>query len=181
MTIGLKKIYTLIKMRLINSDVTISVNKTNVREHDRDFYIPLNSNYTLDINNKSDKTIDYRVSIDGTHVGTWRIYPKSSVSLERPVDKPYKFCFVDKDTIPELRNKKDTGVLVISEWVCKDPIEDLIWYEAGALETDGPCGATILADKSSQTFSHCPKLETTRIGEYTIGMKPSTAAPYMLL
>jgi hypothetical protein len=58
-------------------------------------YIPHNTQYVLNLRNTSKRQCEAEVTLDGKHVGTWVLGPKSSVTLERPANDHGRFTFFE--------------------------------------------------------------------------------------
>lgn len=162
-------------MHLLYSDVKIAVNQVPVIEsnENRCFYIPLNSYYTIDINNKSNKTIEYNIIIDNKFIGIWRVAPFKRISLERPAQQANKFYFIDKVNTPNLQFTPGPSRLIIGEWVCKqDPICS---EEMHPLETDS-LGGTVMGEASFQQFKNCKPRKKILVAEFYIRMKAAAVA-----
>lgn len=55
--------------------------------------LPHGRQYSLHLRNDRPVACDAAVSIDGRHVGTWRLGPRQSARIERPVDDEGRFTF----------------------------------------------------------------------------------------
>jgi hypothetical protein len=80
--------------------VTILPARDYEREFTRDgaWYLALNNGeeFSLELTNNRDVPVDVDVEIDGTDVGSWRIDPYSTITLERPADTARKFTFLSE-------------------------------------------------------------------------------------
>lgn len=58
------------------------------------YAVPHNSEYLVKMHNEGDLRVDATLKIDGIDMGTWRIEPYSSITIERPSNNNRKFTFV---------------------------------------------------------------------------------------
>jgi hypothetical protein len=148
-------------------------------------YISLshNSEYKLRLTNDNDTRVDATVWIDNENVGTWRVKPYRSITIERPVNVSRKFTFLEENTSSAYESgivsgaeenglikvifkpeKKHVsfGLLSVNS-TCRNGNHNL---NSHSLETnrsqsygmDFSSGGTGLGDYSSQRFSHTSAL-----------------------
>ena len=65
--------------------------------------------YRLVLGNRHSVRCDARVEIDGKHVGTWRIEPNGSITLERPVHDTGHFTFYQVGTKEAMQAALDSN------------------------------------------------------------------------
>lgn len=79
--------------------------------------LPHNTEYSLKLRNHNSTRCDAHVTIDGEHVGTWRVNANASIRIERPADVQRKFTFYKLGT-PEakkanLKSNEDLGLIAV--------------------------------------------------------------------
>lgn len=60
--------------------------------------LPNNSPYKIQLVNNRDQRCDATVTIDGVSVGTWRVPPYDSITIERPANINRRFLFFKQDS-----------------------------------------------------------------------------------
>jgi hypothetical protein len=68
-----------------------------------------NQTYKLSLRNSRYNRCDAEVTIDGQHVGTWRIGPRQTITLERPAHDDGKFTFYQVGTVEARQAALDEG------------------------------------------------------------------------
>jgi hypothetical protein len=73
--------------------------------------------YSISLDNSGPHPCDAEVSIDGGPVGVWRVDPRSTITLERPVDDTGRFTFYNAGTqearLAEVTNGPNAGLVTV--------------------------------------------------------------------
>jgi hypothetical protein len=155
------------------------------REFKRNGYVyyavPHNSEYKVKMHNGGDLRVDATLKIDGIDMGTWRIEPYSTITIERPADNNRKFTFVREGSwqgnmggvekgkfdnglievtfVPEHRS---SGQHLLQRAIYSDsiPMSNNISqkYNFSTTNDSYSTGGTVLGDDSSQRFSNASYL-----------------------
>lgn len=146
------------------------------------FAVPHKGEYKIKLTNQRETKADAVVTVDGEEVGTWRVNPYSSITLERPANINRKFIFVAENSkigrsTGVTPNSYNNGIISVIFKPAKKHFRSFWGNMRGAMEneiqfdcdTDSiykncsyskqqsanqtfESGATILGDKTSQHF-----------------------------
>ena len=123
--------------------------------------------YKIQIKNQSNRRSDVELFVDGSPVGTWRLNPYQTATLERPADVQRRFTFVKKESQEGglLGGKKsDLGLITA---VCKpekqvlrkrlatasaSSVSDGLEKISSRREESISAGGTVLGEHSDQEF-----------------------------
>ncbi|AYV82432.1 MAG: hypothetical protein Hyperionvirus1_11 [Hyperionvirus sp.] len=138
------------------------------------FSVPHKGEYKIKLGNNRETKVDAQVTIGGEDVGTWRVGPYSTITLQRPANINRKFTFVAEDsTIAKntgvKQNSYNNGLISV---LFKPAKLSFITPQTYSCEFDSCCnassrvkstnrsssGATILGDPSTQHFASAERI-----------------------
>lgn len=156
-----------------------------------------NETYKIKLGNNNFSRCDAVVTIDGSQVGTWRLQPKSSITIERPADIDKNFTFFkvgtsegnsaglklnDRDNglvqvefIPETIYKHSDFVLESATMNCKTADLNNIMPQASCRSYGQ--GGTGLQGKSDQQFGTARKIDRDYNRSTTISVRLVSSTP----
>ena len=131
-----------------------------------------NTQYSLNLKNHRHVPCDAEVTIDGNHVGTWRINPCNEIRIERPVHDTGHFTFFEVGTdeagMAGIAKKADNGLVSVT---FKPKIEYMPLRAAGLPRTEFSAGATGLTGESKQRFIDATNIEHDMSRAFTIHLR----------
>ena len=131
-----------------------------------------NTQYSLNLKNHRWVPCDAQVTIDGIHVGTWRIESRGEVQIERPVHDTGHFTFFQVGTeeadMAGITKNPDNGLISVTFKPKK---------ESNALRAGPLPGATGLSGESSQRFVDAIEIEHDMSRAFTIHIRLISKQP----
>jgi hypothetical protein len=127
-----------------------------------------NSTYTIQLSNFGKLNCDAEIKVDGKQVGTWRIPPKQSITLERPVHDTGRFTFYQFGT-PEaekvgLIRCPDLGLIsVLFKPEKLNRFPDVLYQRSP--------GGTGLSGESEQRFTEVSQLNYDKMAFVSIHLR----------
>lgn len=102
-------------MKIGDFEVTVNGESGGVQGY---ITLPHKTEYTVEMMSNCSCRCDAEVTIDGEHVGTWRIAPYGSIDIERPVSEARKFTFLSAESeeggsIASGISKSDRGLITV--------------------------------------------------------------------
>lgn len=155
-------------------------------------YCPLkhNSTYKLYMKNNTYHHCDASVTIDGEHVGTWRINYHKSIEIERPVHADRKFTFVRENSYQAHMgninpNNENNGLVVVkfipgkttyrsrsspsTNLMCNEM--KLCYSSSIAPVSNFSSGGTVLGEHSSQSFKDASNIDRDYASSQTLAIR----------
>jgi hypothetical protein len=163
-----------------------------------DGYVSMHHNTQYSIRMKNDRNVpcDAVVTVDGNHIGTWRIQRYGIIEVDRPADKARRLTFYRLDSAEAQQAqlvKNDSLGLVSVEFKPEkkiDPVMNTFWREdsresygvtldsysksAGLSKSFGAtrsAGGTGLSGQSNQVFSSTTALDYDMANAFTINLR----------
>lgn len=148
--------------------------------------------YTLQLSNINNRRCNAEVSIDGQHVGTWRLTPFQVAGIERPADEYKLFTFYATGTTEAAQSgiaSGDSQNGVITVRFTPEKIRPTVsyslasaspdrGYSRGTLESSTPMakggfseGGTGLSGRSNQVFTDAEYMELDYSAQVTINLR----------
>ncbi|MEX1047975.1 MAG: hypothetical protein WED15_00500 [Akkermansiaceae bacterium] len=131
-----------------------------------------NTQYSLNLKNHRLVPCDAEVTIDGIHVGTWRIESRGEIQIERPVHDTGYFTFFQVGTeeadMAGITKNPDNGLISVTF----KPKKERFVLNAGPLP-----GATGLSGESSQRFVNAIEIEHDMSRAFTIHIRLISKQP----
>lgn len=131
-----------------------------------------NTQYSLNLKNHRWVPCDAEVTIDGIHVGTWRIESRGEIHIERPVHDTGHFTFFQVGTeeadMAGITKNPDNGLISVTFKPKK---------ESNALNAGPLPGATGLSGESSQRFVNAIEIEHDMSRAFTIHIRLISKQP----
>ena len=127
--------------------------------------------YTISLSNSGPHPCDAELSIDGGPVGVWRVDPRSTINLERPVDDTGRFTFYNAGTqearLAAVPNGPNAGLVTVVFRPGK-------YVKLAPVLCSAPVrvpGGTGLSGMSHQEFNDADELEHFDGQEITINLR----------
>jgi hypothetical protein len=138
-----------------------------------DEYVELrhNTRYSLNLRNHRGVPCDAEVTIDGIHVGTWRIDASNEIRVERPVHDTGHFTFFEVGTLEAraagIVKESVNGLVSVTFKPAKD-YDDALY---AAPLRDYKSGATGLTGESTQRFHDATAIDHDENRFFTIHLR----------
>jgi hypothetical protein len=157
-----------------------------------DGYVSMRHDTQYSIRMKNDRSVpcDAVVTVDGNHIGTWRINSYQSIEIDRPADKARRLTFYRLDSAEaqqaQLTKNDNLGLVSIEFKPAKriDPVINTLWGEddrelygvtfdsyAFDASKSRSAGGTGLSGQSSQVFSSTAPLDYDMANAFTINLR----------
>jgi hypothetical protein len=154
-----------------------------------DGYVSMRHDTQYSIRMKNDRSVpcDAVVTVDGNHIGTWRINSYQSIEIDRPADKARRLTFYRLDSAEAHQaqlTKNDNLGLVSVEFKPAKRIEPVyraayvvnspLLSKGGGMESYGmtrSAGGTGLSGQSNQVFSSTTALDYDMANTFTINLR----------
>lgn len=157
-----------------------------------------NTQYAIRMKNDRNVPCDAVVTVDGNHIGTWRIQAFSTVEIDRPADKPRRLTFYRLDSVEaqqaQLQKNNDLGLVSVefkpskqfvintvaplSEWdttsIKRPPFNgerESYGVSTSTYGTTSSAGGTGLSGQSDQVFSSARPLDYDMANAFTINLR----------
>jgi hypothetical protein len=146
-----------------------------------DGYVSMHHDTQYSIRMKNDRSVpcDAVVTVDGNHIGSWRINSYQSIEIDRPADKARRLTFYRLDSAEAQQAqlvKNDNLGLVSVEFKPAKKVE--LVYCGITLDSYVPnasklrsAGGTGLSGQSSQVFSSTTPLDYDMANAFTINLR----------
>ncbi len=136
-----------------------------------------NAKYSLNLKNHRWGPCDAEVTIDGIHVGTWRIESRNEIRIERPVHDTGHFTFFEVATkeaeLAGIVKNSDNGLISVTF----KPKKEMEGLRASELPPRFGAGATGLTGESQQRFRDAPEIEHDMARAFTIHLRLVSRKP----
>lgn len=139
---------------LNNFGLLITTANNSVTKQNSYFVLPHNTEYKITLKNQHNTRTDATIYVDNTNIGTWRINPTSSITIERPIQVQKKFVLLKEGTREAtnagIGNYDSNGLIRI---VFKPEVEVReVMYEQGICGING-IGAKRMYSSNMENYS----------------------------
>jgi hypothetical protein len=136
-----------------------------------------NTKYSLNLKNHRRVPCDAEVTIDGIHVGTWRVESMNEIRIERPVHDTGHFTFFEVGTheagMAGIGKNSDNGLVSVKF----KPQKELVGLRASELPPRLGAGATGLTGESQQRFVDAVRIDYDMARAFTIHLRLVSIKP----
>ena len=151
---------------------SIKVDGKVLQELDEQVYLPFGSEYSIKLENLTDKKAKIWVTIDSTEAATLVLYPGQNLELERFIKKDLlkgnKFKFIPlTDQIKAHRGTTERDGLVVVKWQYALPTS---FYHSGAYNIKIPAVSSLGPNIALLSSQLCTNFTTTNIAATTKGI-----------
>ncbi len=139
-----------------------------------------NTQYSLHLKNHRSVPCDAEVTIDGIHVGTWRIHPSNEIRIERPVHDTGHFTFFEVGTsearAADILKKSINGLISVTFKPAKEERYSTL-RTADLPSAQYTSGATGLTGESAQRFCDATAIDHDETRFFTIHLRLVSRRP----